>query len=496
VRLKLQALDSQRATMSNPSIASQRPEYWLQFRSGPFAGARFPISEGTTRVGRALDNHIVVEGENAATVSLYHLEISISDGFCRVRDLDSTNGTWINGERISEAEITAPANIRLGFQGAEFALIKESVAPVELDRTIEVPLQALPSTPIDGDTKDEAYEKLLASAVADARRVRGRGTHGQTLTIMRSMVKQAVTQMLHKTHRRFRIIGYSLLAALVAVSLFAALKITALRREKRAVDTHIRQIDGELQKAREGMETDQLLAQLGDYSQEGESVQRNLLYRLSALYGDSDFVTRELRSVMAEFGAEVYSIPPDFIERVNHYIEQDQGPDRPIIVRALSQARGQLLTIQRILRQQELPVDLAYIPLVESSLEAGKASEAGAVGPWQFTAPTAKAYGLRVDGEVDERKDLEKSTLASCKYLRDLILDFGTGSSVMLALAAYDSGTTTVKQAVSKTVRDPIKHRNFWYLYRSKALPRETREYVPRVFAAILIGRNPAHFGF
>jgi membrane-bound lytic murein transglycosylase D len=97
---------------------------------------------------------------------------------------------------------------------------------------------------------------------------------------------------------------------------------------------------------------------------------------------------------------------------------------------------------------------------------------------------------------VDERKDLVKSTYATCKYLRDLILDFGTGSSVMLALAAYDSGTTTVKQAVSKTVRDPIKQRNFWYLYRSQALPHETREYVPRVFAAILIGRNPAHFGF
>jgi membrane-bound lytic murein transglycosylase D len=212
--------------------------------------------------------------------------------------------------------------------------------------------------------------------------------------------------------------------------------------------------------------------------------------------GDSDFVTGELRSVMAEFGAEVYSIPPDFIDRVNHYIQQDQGPDRPVIAHALIQASGKLQTIQQILRKEELPVDLAYIPLVESSLDANKASAAGAVGPWQFTGPTAKAYGLRVDAQVDERKDLVKSTYATCKYLRDLILDFGTGSSVMLALAAYDSGTLTVKQAVSKTVRDPIKQRNFWYLYRSQALPRETREYVPRVFAAILIGRNPRHFGF
>jgi membrane-bound lytic murein transglycosylase D len=113
-----------------------------------------------------------------------------------------------------------------------------------------------------------------------------------------------------------------------------------------------------------------------------------------------------------------------------------------------------------------------------------------------MTATTAKAYGLRVDGQVDERKNLVRATRASCSYLRDLILDFGTGSSVMLALAAYNTGTSRVKQAVAKTVEDPIKQRNFWYLYRARALPLETREYVPKVFAAILIGRNPQHFGF
>jgi len=133
---------------------------------------------------------------------------------------------------------------------------------------------------------------------------------------------------------------------------------------------------------------------------------------------------------------------------------------------------------------------------VESAFQDNPPSSAGAVGPWQFTARSAKALGLRVDGEVDERKDLVKSTYASCKYLRDLILDFGAGSSVMLALAAYNSGAAKVKQAVTSTVRDPIQQRNFWYLYRVRALPLETREFVPKVFAAMLIGRNPQHFGF
>jgi membrane-bound lytic murein transglycosylase D len=97
---------------------------------------------------------------------------------------------------------------------------------------------------------------------------------------------------------------------------------------------------------------------------------------------------------------------------------------------------------------------------------------------------------------VDERHDLQKSTRAGCRYLRKLILDFGAGSSVMLVLAAYNLGPTKVKQAVMKAVQDPIKQRNFWYLYRARLLPSETREYVPKVFAAIILSRNPERFGF
>jgi pSer/pThr/pTyr-binding forkhead associated (FHA) protein len=450
------------------------------------------MPDATIRIGRAPDNDLVVDGADSATVSLYHAAISKDSTSCQVRDLDSTNGTWVNGERITEAEISPPAIIRLGSQGPEFALVLEDAAPAELDRTLEVLPSGAPRILAVDPAPESAYESLLSSAVARARRMRAHGVGGQTMTIMRGLVEQALRQ----THRRFRIIRYSLLAALVVVSGLAIWKITALKREKSAIDTHIRQIETELAKSSAATDIDTLLSQLSDYQNQGESLQRTLLYRLGAGHYEGDFVTRELRAVMAEFGAEVYSIPPDFLDRVNHYIEQDQGADRPLVASALSQSGNQIETIRQILQKEQLPPDLAYVPIVEGSLETGQASPAGAVGPWQFTPATAKAYGLRVDGKIDERKDLVKSTRASCKYLRDLILDFGNGSSVMLALAAYNSGTSTVKQAVSKTVRDPIKQRNFWYLYRARALPHETREYVPKVFAAILIGRNPQHFGF
>ena len=151
--------------------------------------------------------------------------------------------------------------------------------------------------------------------------------------------------------------------------------------------------------------------------------------------------------------------------------------------------------MRRILGEAHLPQDLAYMAVVESAVTNGQKSEAGAAGMWQLTAPTAKAYGLRVDRVLDERLDVCKSTVAACKILRELILDFGAGSSVMLALAAYNSGSTKVKQGIRK-VTDPIKQRNFWYLYRIHALPPETREYVPKVIAAMIIARNPRQFGF
>ena len=96
---------------------------------------------------------------------------------------------------------------------------------------------------------------------------------------------------------------------------------------------------------------------------------------------------------------------------------------------------------------------------------------------------------------IDERLDARKSTAAAGRYIRELILDFGSGSSVMLALAAYNSGPGKVKRAI-RTVADPIKQRDFWYLYRTKALPPETREYIPKTIGVIIIGRHPARFGF
>lgn len=459
---------------------------WLVSRSGAIAAVRYELGEGPVRIGRGPQNDVVIQGADVGSVSLQHLEIRREEGGFRIRDLGSTNGTYLNGERIAEGDLRAPATIRLGSQGPELAFVLEEPASADLNKTLII--QENPASPAK---QSGAYEDLLSSAVSRARHARSRGVGDQTLTIMRETLAAALR---HRS-RHLHLAIVALAAGLVAITGAAGWKIAAMNREKRSIDQRIHDIEKQLQKAAGPAESDRLVSQLAAYQSQAQQLENNVLYRIGP-HEREDFLTQEIRGLMAEFGAEVYSVPPEFKDRVAHYIAQYQGPNRPLVARALDTDKTQLGTMRRILADEQLPPDLAYIPLVESALAPEQASAAGARGPWQFTAATAKANGLRVDGETDERLSLVKSTHAACRYLRNLILDFGAGSSVMLALAAYDLGPTKVKQAVMKSVRDPIKQRNFWYLYRMKALPEETREYVPKVAAAMIIGRNPQHFGF
>jgi len=468
-----------------PTAVSQA-KAWLVSQSGSLTGIRHELGDVLTRVGRGPGNDVIIQGPDVACVSLQHLEIRREGAGFLIRDLESTNGTYLNGERITEAELHAPATIQLGSQGPELAFVTEEPVSAELDRTLVIPEGIRgPASPAG------TYENLLSAAVARARHARSKGFGDQTLTIMRETLLTA----LRHTSRRLHLLIVVLAAGLVAVTGAAAWKITALNHEKRSIDQRIHEIETQLQRtAGSPSESDRLISQLATYQNQAEQLEHSLLYRIGP--HEEDFLTHEIRTLMAEFGAEVYSVPPDFAHRVGHYVEQYQGPDRPLVTRVLSGAAPQIKVMRQVLAEEQLPPDLAYIPLVESALAPQQPSTAGALGPWQLTPATARAYGLRVDNQVDERLDLTKATRASCRYLRALILDFGAGSSVMLALAAYNLGPSKVKQAVIATVRDPIKQRNFWYLYRVNALPKETREYVPKVVAAMIIGRHPRRFGF
>jgi len=148
--------------------------------------------------------------------------------------------------------------------------------------------------------------------------------------------------------------------------------------------------------------------------------------------------------------------------------------------------------IRTKLRSSGMPEDLVYLTMIESGFNPNARSHANAVGLWQFMAGTARGYGLRVDGYVDERRDPEKSTDAALRYLRDLHEQLG---SWYLAAAAYNGGDGRVSRALrAETGREKGRSdADFWRIRHR--LPRETREYVPLMLAAAVVGKEPEKYG-
>lgn len=175
-------------------------------------------------------------------------------------------------------------------------------------------------------------------------------------------------------------------------------------------------------------------------------------------------------------------------QQVQYFLDRFTRERRQVIDKWFGRAGRYLEMIRDTLRDHGLPEDLAFVAMIESGFNPVAVSRAGAKGLWQFMAGTARRYGLRVDQWVDERFDPEKSTLAAAAYLRDLYAQFGSWS---LAQAAYNAGEMTVTRAIRS-----VGSKDFWALARSSSLKRETKDFVPQIHAATVIGQDPSRYGF
>ena len=141
---------------------------------------------------------------------------------------------------------------------------------------------------------------------------------------------------------------------------------------------------------------------------------------------------------------------------------------------------------EQYLDKHQLPIELKYLPIIESSLDPHARSYAGAVGLWQFMYATAKEYGLRINSYLDERKDVYKSTEAACQYLKKAHAKFNNWD---LALAAYNAGGRNV----TKAIRRSGGKTNYWEV--RPFLPKQTRHYVPSFIAAVYIINFASYYG-
>ena len=155
-------------------------------------------------------------------------------------------------------------------------------------------------------------------------------------------------------------------------------------------------------------------------------------------------------AVKADLEHNPHDIPIPEHPKVLSYVEVMQGRMRDYIQESLARGAKYMPMIQKVFRAEGLPLDLAYIPIIESSFKTNALSKASAKGPWQFMKPTAREHGLKTDWFIDERSDPEKATVAAAKYLKTLSKMFDGDWN--LVLAAYNGGPGRVSRAI-KSVR-------------------------------------------
>ncbi|MBI2712817.1 MAG: transglycosylase SLT domain-containing protein [Bdellovibrio sp.] len=183
-----------------------------------------------------------------------------------------------------------------------------------------------------------------------------------------------------------------------------------------------------------------------------------------------------------------FDIPITINSRVEHWIDYFCGRGRGYFTKYLERSEFFIPYIEPLLRQNGMPQDLVYLAMIESGFNNLARSRARAVGPWQFISATGKRYGLMVNWWVDERRDIEKSTLSAVQYLKDLYSMF---QSWELAAAAYNAGEAKIARAVRR-----FGSKDFWTISKHRFLRPETRDYVPKIIAAAIISKNRGQFGF
>ncbi len=213
-------------------------------------------------------------------------------------------------------------------------------------------------------------------------------------------------------------------------------------------------------------------------------------------------------SALADMGRELADaqLPIELNERVEHWMLRFSTSDKPEFEETLSRAGLYSDMIRGKLRARRMPEELVYLAMIESGFLTNARSHVLATGMWQFMDPTARAYGRRIDGYVDERRDPVQATDAALEYLGDLYQQYG---SWYLAAAAYNAGPTRVSLALARQSGVRARDKDLYgagegnvygegdgnlYWEIVDHLPKETAQYVPRLLAATYLARYADRF--
>jgi len=520
--------------------------FYLQVHKGVEAGRVYELPEGAVSIGRSSQNTVAFHSAEKS-VSGHHAIIYNTPGKILLQDLQSTNGTFVNEEQVTERDLATGDVVGFGKSGPRVTLIESaekmdtSIPPTGVNSSLQTNVKTvddeqLPPPSVTGastakENQDdvtrikidqqaqplfvargtmEVEKKILDKQIGssdmhkllkDGKRldkIIERGNIGETqVGMLRTM------QGVHKKSQRqwLVIVSVVVVCAVLVSSYFAirAFQYRALIDKATSLEDQLDTYEKKIAaiKAKPGGSTKELQKLVMEFQDKNDRFSK-LKSKLAtedrqAFYADP--LEETIDGILQRFGETDYHIPPTMIERIKHHIGIYSGRMRKTISVYLQRKKKYFPLYYKVFREKNLPVEFAYISMLESGLDPYITSHAGARGLWQFMPRTARNYKLRVNSHVDERTDPEKSTRAAAEYFRDLVGIFGGKSSVMLAMAAYNAGEGRVMGAL-KRIDNPMVNRDFWYIYRMGYLAEETNEYIPRMMALMIIAENPRQYGF
>lgn len=183
-----------------------------------------------------------------------------------------------------------------------------------------------------------------------------------------------------------------------------------------------------------------------------------------------------------------FDIPVTWNKQVAMWVKFFTGKGRRHFVNYTQRAGRYAPVLSKIMADNGLPRDLIYLAMAESGFQNHARSWAKAVGPWQFMPYTGRKFGLNIDWYVDERRDPLKASIAAANYLKTLHNLFGSWE---LAAAGYNAGEGKIGRAIRM-----YHSKDFWRLTQGRYLRPETKNYVPKIMALAIIGKNLDVFGF
>lgn len=467
-----------------PTSSSVAPP--IRVLLGTEAGAR--EFNDKFRIGRDASCTLQVDHDG---VSRNHAEVFRIGRQWFARDLGSSNGTYVDGERIDEMQLPGRCKLRLGADGPQLDLSYAAPAQAETSSTGTTgTLEEVAAHYFDANSKAPAGDRtmMVRRAYSTVKRKQTR-RYGSVIAgaVVLLLIAVGVGVLQHYQLQRTRVIAEQLFYNMKAMELQLA-RLEA-QVEASGDTSHGNEVaTGREKLAEMANQYDALLAELGILNEKMAPEDR-LIYRMARVFGECEI-----------------AMPDDFVKEVKRYIEIWRADQR--LVKGLQRAQEQNLppAILEVLKEHHMLPQFFYVALQESDFRSqavGPETRFGiAKGLWQLMPETAIQYGLRTGPLLDvpqfdpddERFDASAATRAAARYLGDLYRGEAQASG-LLVLASYNWGTTRVRNRIRAMKENP-RDRNFWALLAQTDVPVETRDYVFKIFSAAVIGEDPKLFGF